>query len=69
MLTDRQKLTLEHLKEKGITSAEDIIKYCLTKIPQPRSVSYTKHFNAPRTKRRRHSKNYYHEIIYYFAKG
>ena len=69
MLTPRQLETLEHIKIKGIKTPEDIILYCNKKLLQPRSLSYTKHFNAPKTERRRHSKNYYHEIIYHLSKG
>ena len=67
MLTPRQQETIEHIKENGIETSDDIIKYCLKKLAQPRVVSYTTHPKAPIVPRRRHSQNYYHEIIKYYT--
>ena len=66
MITDRQKLTLEHIEAKGIKTPENIIKFCLKKISQPRRLSYIKSFNAPRVQRRNHSKLYYQQIINHY---
>lgn len=53
-LTDRQKLTIDHLEEyQNITLNEDIIAYCLERI----SVAGNK---------RRHSKEYYFQIIQHY---
>ena len=66
MLTSRQKETIEHIKNFGIETPEDIIKYCLMKLQQPYSTSYTKHLNAVRKPRRRHSRKYYYQIIDFY---
>lgn len=67
MLSLRQQETIENLKIKGITTPDDIIRYCLLKIPQPNKITYVKHPNAKRVPRRRHSKKYYYEIIDYYT--
>lgn len=65
-LTPRQLETIKNIKIKGIISPVDIIKYCFEKIKQPNNTSYLKHPNALRTKRRRHSKLYYQQIISFY---
>ena len=65
-LTDRQKLTIEHLKPSGIESPLDIINYCVNKMDQPKRTNHrhNKHLHVPG---RKHSKQYYQEIINYLA--
>lgn len=60
MLTPRQQETIDNLARKGIITSNDIIAYCLFKLKQPRRVNGLR--------KRRHSKEYYHEIINYYSK-
>jgi hypothetical protein len=66
MLTDRQKLTIEHLEEVGIKKPEDIIKWCLVKTEQSKRKNRGKN---QRLGRRKHSREYYREILNFYAQG
>lgn len=65
-LTPRQQLTLDHLKQQGITKPLDIIKYCLEKINKPRRSNLKSQYYSNNQLRRR-SKQYYQDIINYLA--
>lgn len=67
MLTPRQELTIDHLKEKGIEEPMQIIEFCVKKMEQSWKTSYGRHPNAKHAPRRKHSKSYYQEIINHFA--
>ena len=64
MLTDRQKLTIEHLEEAGISSIDNIISFCIKKLNQPGR----KH-GGGRKGRRKHSIKYYRGILDFYAQG
>jgi len=72
MLTDKQKLTIKHLKDiRGYTDSKEIINFCLDKLDKPRR-SGKKDASArvkSRTTSRKFSKKYYQGIINYFAQG
>lgn len=55
MITERQLLTLQHLKDMGITTAEQILNFLNERMKDKRHGIH----------RRRHSKKYYQELIKY----
>lgn len=66
MLTERQKLTIEHLKEiNHITSSDEIIAFCVRKL---KCVSFKRVLKSQDKNRekRHHSKQYYREIILHY---
>jgi hypothetical protein len=66
MLTERQKLSLKHLKDIGITEPMDIIQYCVRNLSRPNMRNHKKH-PEQRVSGRRHSKKHYQGIIDYLA--
>lgn len=67
MLTKRQELTIEHLKNEGIIYPLDIIKYCLGKIDKPRLSKKGRLKGLRRGDSRKHSRQYYQQIIDHLA--
>lgn len=66
-LTARQQLTIKHLTDfKGITTSNEIVKYCKFKLSQPRRKNHPVD-RSHRVPGRPHSKKYYQEIINYFS--
>ena len=67
MLTDRQKLTIQHLEEKGIVNTSDIIEWCVESMKKGRaSGKRRKAIREGRTHKkgnRNHSLKYYQEIM------
>lgn len=62
-LTERQELTIKHLEGIGITKVDDIIKFCLKKLAQSGYHGGRKYPNSSHQNRRKHSKDYYYQII------
>ena len=65
-LTDRQKLTIEHLKEQGIEKPSDIIKFCLLKLPLRQRLGSKRRHKQTRPFRK-HSIQHYQGIIDYLS--
>ncbi len=65
-LTGRQKLSLEHLKNIGITEPMDIIRWAIKNLSRSRRKN---HHDTPgdRPPGRRHNKEHYQGIINYLA--
>jgi hypothetical protein len=70
MLTERQLLTIQHLKDiQGLTVPLDIIKYCIEQINKPHKGNFKNGKRQSRAETRKRSKQYYQEIINYLAQG
>ena len=67
-ITERQLLTIEHLKMVGIIEVADIVAFCKDKLTKARrKTGGTPNQRKPKSQTRVHSKKYYQGLIDYLT--
>lgn len=66
-LTARQELTIQHLSDIGITEKDDIIRWCLERIPRFSKRNSLRRKDDIHKPYRKHSQKYYYDIIEHFS--
>lgn len=70
VLSNRQKLTIKHLKEcENITDPLLIIQHCVTKLQKPRYGTKINGIRLNHSQTRKYNKHHYQVIIDYIAQG